>query len=130
MRKEPFMKLELIALVDYINMLLAYHEIKRLKEEPIETIYINHMDWEIIGQVDRCLQSASFRNAADLLSEYKCRHKEISRIYEVISQDYCSSKEYISDEDMVEKIRIDFGVKNPEELVTIMKMRELFLVEQ
>jgi hypothetical protein len=123
------MILELIALVDYIEIIIAYNEPERLYVEPIETIYLNYTDKEIISNIDMHLQAGSHQEILNLIDQFKVDHKELLTIYESIGQVYENYKEYLSAEDLIYKIKNDYGVNYPEEIVAILRGRDHFLVE-
>jgi len=123
------MVLELIALVDYIETVITYNEPENLYVEPIETIYLNYTGKEIISDIDMHLQAGSYQEILNLIEQFKYDHKELLAIYESITQDYENFKEYLSAEDLTYKIKNDYGVNNPEEIVAILRGRDHFLVE-
>ncbi|MFW5759806.1 MAG: hypothetical protein ACOCXH_02360 [Cyclobacteriaceae bacterium] len=123
------MVLEIIALVDYLELVLARNEPENIYLEPIETIYLNYTDTAIISQIDLHLQAGSYQEILDLINQYKEEHKELLQIYEAICEDYESYKEYLSPEDLAEKLSNNFGLINPDEVLAILMMRDRFLVE-
>lgn len=123
------MKLELIALVDYLQLVITRDEPENIYLEPIETIYLNYVETDIIAQIDLHLQAGSYQEILDLIDNFKGEHKELLQIYEAVCDDYESYKDYLAPEDMTNKLGNDFGLNNADEMLAILMMRDRFLVE-
>ena len=123
------MVLEIIALVDYLELVLTRNEPEKIYLEPIETIYLNYTDTEIISQIDLHLHAGSYQEILNLIEQYKAEHKELWHIYEAVCDDYESYKDLLSTEDLADKLSNDFGLTNSEEVLAILMMRDRFFVE-
>lgn len=123
------MVLEIIALVDYLELVLTRNEPENIHLEPVETIYLNYTDSEIISQIDLHLQAGSYREILNLIEQYKAQHNELLQIYEAVCDDYESYKDYLPAEDLANKLSDDFGLTNPDEVLAILMTRDRFLVE-
>jgi hypothetical protein len=123
------MILEIIALVDYLELVITRNEPDKIYLEPIETIYLNHTDVDIIAQIDLHLQAGSYQEILDLIALYKAEHKDLLHIYEAVCDDYDRYKDFLATEDLADKLSNDFGLTNSDEVLAILMMRDLFLVE-
>lgn len=120
---------ELMALLEYIELVLLFEEPDNLKFEPVETIYIQHSDRPIISEIDYLIQHGSYKDALELIDDFKESHQEVYQIFKLIEQKYDQNKHLTIDEDLISIIKDKFGINNPDEIVAILKSKESFLVE-
>ena len=121
--------IEIIALLDYIELVLIFEEPENLTFEPVETIYIQYSDHPFISEIDYLIQNGLYLDAKELIDDYKKSYQKYFQIYKLIEEEYNKYKYSTIDEDLTNLIKDKFGVNHPEEIIALLKSKESFLVE-
>lgn len=118
------MKIDIIALLDFIEFIIRINKTHWLFEEPIKSLVDKHSDDNLIEKVHQQILLGNFEKSLELISEFKQANREFYSVYNSIQREYQNNVHITSKNRLNELIYDKFGIRNVEDVVTLIGQKD------
>lgn len=122
------MKIELLAALDLIEVLIKRKNYQSLHGGQIESLFEKYRESELTEQIYQDIQDKKYDQALEAIGNYRMVCKELLTIYNAMAKDYCHLREQNLQEEIVEILNEKYGVSKISEVVSLLELK--FHVQQ
>ncbi|MGK7396159.1 MAG: hypothetical protein ACNS62_16395 [Candidatus Cyclobacteriaceae bacterium M3_2C_046] len=121
------MKIELLALLDLIQVLIQNKRFKQLQDSAIQLNLKKYSGIQIVNLIKAEIDKENFGHALELVENYRVLCKELLVIYNSLVRDYDRLKDDNFKKDIVEILNEKYGVSKMKDILQLLELKAILL---
>lgn len=117
------MKIEMLALLDLVQSLIKNDKAEKLNDQPIKGYLKLYADNKIIGEIISELETENYKQALEVIDNYRVLCKELLTIYNAIVRDYQALQGKNLKEKIVDILNEKYGISKVENVVELLAIK-------